>query len=184
MSLERAIPGPESLTAYVADFIASTRYADIPPETVQLAKKSILDGFGLALAGSKAKSGDLIRRYLSGLGCNLAGSSVLGSGLRLPARFAAFANGTAIHADDYDDTQLAVAKDRVYGLLTHPTAPVLPAVLAVAERGGYSGCDFLRAYNVGVEVECKIAEAIHPRHYQHGFHSTATCGTFGIPCAS
>jgi 2-methylcitrate dehydratase PrpD len=183
MSLERAIPTPESLTAYVADFIVSTRYADIPHETVQLAKKSILDGFGLALAGAKAKSGELIRRYLSDLGCNLASSSVLGSGLHLPARFAAFANGTAIHADDYDDTQLAVAKDRVYGLLTHPTAPVLPAVLAVAERDGYSGCDLLRAYNVGVEVECKIAEAIHPRHYQHGFHSTATCGTFGAAAA-
>ena len=183
MSLERAIPGPESLTAYVADFISSTKFADIPQETVQLGKKSILDGFGLALAGAKAKSGELIRRYLSGLGCNLASSSVLGSGLRLPARFAAFANGTAIHADDYDDTQLAVAKDRVYGLLTHPTAPVLPAVLAVAERDGYSGRDLLRAYNVGVEIECKIAEAIHPRHYQHGFHSTATCGTFGSAAA-
>ena len=52
----------------------------------------------------------------------------------MPARFAAFANGIAIHADDYDDTQLAVAKDRVYGLLTHPTAPALPPALALAER--------------------------------------------------
>jgi 2-methylcitrate dehydratase PrpD len=97
----------------------------------------------------------------------------------MPARFAAFANGTAVHADDYDDTQLAVAKDRVYGLLTHPTAPALPSTLAVAERDGRSGRDFLTAYHVGVEVECKIAEAINPRHYQHGFHSTATCGTLG-----
>jgi 2-methylcitrate dehydratase PrpD len=99
--------------------------------------------------------------------------------MRVPPRFAAFANGTAIHADDYDDTQLAVAKDRVYGLLTHPTAPALPAVLAVAERDRRSGKDLLTAYHVGVEVECKIAEAINPRHYQHGFHSTATIGTFG-----
>ena len=98
---------------------------------------------------------------------------------RMPARFAAFANATAVHADDYDDTQLAVSKDRVYGLLTHPTAPALPAVLAVAEATGRSGKDLLTAYHVGVEVECKIAEAINPRHYQHGFHSTATCGTFG-----
>jgi 2-methylcitrate dehydratase PrpD len=175
--------GPESLTAYVADFIASTKYSDIPQDTVQLGKKSILDGLGLALAGCKAKSGELIRRHLSGLGCSVASSSVIGSSLRMPARFAAFANGTAIHADDYDDTQLAVAKDRVYGLLTHPTAPVLPAVLAVAEREGYSGRDLLRAYHVGVEVECKIAEAIHPRHYQQGFHATATCGTFGAAAA-
>jgi 2-methylcitrate dehydratase PrpD len=183
MSVERATPGPESLTAYVAGFIASTKYADIPQDTVQLGKKSILDGFGLALAGAKAKSSELIRRHLLSLGCGATSSRVIGSSLRIPARFAAFANGTAIHADDYDDTQLAVAKDRVYGLLTHPTAPVLPAVLAVAERDGYSGRDLLQAYHVGVEVECKIAEAIHPRHYQHGFHTTATCGSLGAAAA-
>jgi len=179
MSEQPATAESGSLTAYVADFIASTRFARIPPEAVGLGKKSILDGLGLALAGSVAKSGALIRRHLQSLGCAGGASTVVGSPLRLPARFAAFANGTAIHADDYDDTQLAVAKDRVYGLLTHPTAPVLPAVLAVAERDGRSGRDLLTAYHVGVEVECKIAEAINPRHYQHGFHSTATCGTFG-----
>ena len=178
MSAERVEAQGGSLTAYVANFIASTSYADIPTDVIPLGKKSILDGLGLALAGSVAKSGKLVRRHLQGLGCAGA-ASIVGSPMRLPARFAAFANGTAIHADDYDDTQLAVAKDRVYGLLTHPTAPVLPAVLAVAECDGRSGRDLLRAYHVGVEVECKIAEAIHPRHYQHGFHTTATCGTFG-----
>jgi len=171
--------GSDSLSAYVASFIVSTRYPDIPAEVVALGKKSILDGLGLALAGSVAKSGELVRRHLQGLGCAGGTTRIIGTSLRVPARFAAFANGTAIHADDYDDTQLAVAKDRVYGLLTHPTAPALPAVLAVAERDGRSGRDLLGAYNVGVEVECKIAEAIHPRHYQDGFHSTATCGTFG-----
>ncbi len=179
MSLERVATEPGSLTAYVADFIASTKYPDIPKDVVQLGKKSILDGLGLALAGSVAKSGELLRRHLQGLGCSDRGTGIIGTSLRVPARFAAFANGTAIHADDYDDTQLAVAKDRVYGLLTHPTAPALPAVLAVAEQDGRSGKDLLTAYHVGVEVECKIAEAINPRHYQHGFHSTATCGTFG-----
>ena len=169
----------DSLSAHVANFIASTRYPDIPAEVVALGKKSILDGCGLALAGSVAKSGELVRRHLQGLGGAGGTTRIIGTPLRVPARFAAFANGTAIHADDYDDTQLAVAKDRVYGLLTHPTAPVLSAVLAVAERDGRSGRDLLGAYNVGVEVECKIAEAIHPRHYQEGFHSTATCGTFG-----
>jgi 2-methylcitrate dehydratase PrpD len=182
MSPERVKAEAGSLTAYVADFIISTKYADLPKDVVQLGKKSILDGLGLALAGSVAKSGDLVRRHLLSLGCGGV-ASVIGSSLRMPARFAAFANGTAVHADDYDDTQLAVAKDRVYGLLTHPTAPVLPAVLAVAECDRRSGRDLLQAYHVGVEVECKIAEAIHPRHYQHGFHSTATCGTFGAAAA-
>jgi 2-methylcitrate dehydratase PrpD len=96
--------------------------------------------------------------------------------MKMPARFAAFANGVAIHADDYDDTQLAVAKDRVYGLLTHPTAPALPPVLAIGERDGRSGIDLLTAYQIAVEVETKISEAMNPRHYEDGFHSTATVG--------
>jgi 2-methylcitrate dehydratase PrpD len=179
MTEQRVAAQPRSLTAYVADFITSAKYSDIPKDVVHLGKKSILDGLGLALAGSVAKSGELLRRHLQGLGCAGGGASIIGTSLRVPPRFAAFANGTAIHADDYDDTQLAVAKDRVYGLLTHPTAPALPAILALAERDGRSGKDLLTAYHVGVEVECKIAEAINPRHYQHGFHSTATCGTFG-----
>ena len=99
-STPRAKAEPAGLTAYVAEFITSTRYADIPGEVVQLGKKSILDGLGLALAGSVAKSGEIVRRHLQSLGC--AGSaSVLGSSMRVPARFAAFANGVAIHADDY-----------------------------------------------------------------------------------
>jgi 2-methylcitrate dehydratase PrpD len=167
----------------VADFITSTQYAAIPAEVIELGKKSILDGLGLALAGSVAKSGEIVRHHLESLACSRGTSSVLGTELRVPARFAAFANATASHADDYDDTQLAVAKDRVYGLLTHPTSPVLPAALAVAEREGRSGRDLLQAYEVGVEVECKISEAINPRHYQEGFHSTATCGTFGAAAA-
>ncbi len=72
----------------------------------------------------------------------------------------------------------------MYGLLTHPTAPALPPVLALAERDGRSGRDLMLAYQVGVEVECKVAEAIFPRHYQQGFHSTATCGAIGAAAAA
>ncbi len=179
MSADKSSVEAGSLTAYVADFITSTTFSDIPHNVLDLGKKSILDGLGLALAGSVAKSGNIVRRHLQGLGCARGDASILGAALRVPARFAAFANGTAIHADDYDDTQLAVGKDRVYGLLTHPTAPVLPAVLAVSERDGRSGRDLLTAYHVGVEVESKVAEAINPRHYQQGFHTTATVGTLG-----
>src|SRR5499427_4229297 len=172
----------KSLTAYVADFIIETKSEDIPPDVAHLGKRSVLDGIGLALAGAASETGHIIRRYLGSLGLSGGGrgSTVIGGdGMPVAARFAAFANGVSIHADDYDDTQLAVAKDRVYGLLTHPTAPALPAVLALGERSGMSGRDVMTAYQVAVEVECKIAEAILPRHYQHGFHSTATCGAIG-----
>lgn len=169
---------PESsLTAQVAKFITDTKSARIPKDVMHLGKRSILDGLGLALAGNAAESGRIVRTYLKSLGVPTArGATVIGTSLKVPARFAAFANGIAIHADDYDDTQLAVAKDRVYGLLTHPTAPVLPAVLALAELGNRSGLDMLTAYQLAVEVETKVSEAIHPRHYDDGFHSTATIG--------
>jgi 2-methylcitrate dehydratase PrpD len=171
---------PASLTAYVADFIIRARTSDIPAEVMHLGKRSILDGIGLALAGNRAESGRLVREYLKSLGfAKDKGSTVIGTATKVPARFAAFANGIAIHADDYDDTQLAVARDRVYGLLTHPTAPALPPVLALAERDNRSGLDVLVAYQIAVEVETKVAEAINPRHYDHGFHTTATVGTIG-----
>jgi 2-methylcitrate dehydratase PrpD len=172
------------LTKYVAEFVVATKVGDLPAEVVDLGKKSILDGFGLALSGSVAKSGELVRRHLDDLDLGEGAATIIGGGRKVAPRFAAFANGVGIHADDYDDTQLAVAKDRVYGLLTHPTAPALSAALAIAELVKASGRDFMLAYHLGVEVECKIAEAIAPRHYQTGFHATATCGTFAAAAAS
>jgi 2-methylcitrate dehydratase PrpD len=171
------------LTKYVAEFIVNTRVGDLPADVVELGKKHILDGLGLALSGSVAKSGELVRHHLKDLNLGEGASTVIGGGRKVAPRFAAFANGVGIHADDYDDTQLAVAKDRVYGLLTHPTAPALPAALAVAELMNAPGRDFMLAYHLGVEVECKIAEAIAPRHYQTGFHATSTCGTFAAAAA-
>jgi 2-methylcitrate dehydratase PrpD len=177
---ETSFPQVQKLTAHTAEFVVNLKLADIPAEALELGKKSILDGLGLALSGSKAETWNLIQEYLKPFGFPPSGgAAVLGSAVRLPARFAAFANGVAIHVDDYDDTQLATGKDRVYGLLTHPTVCVLPAALATAEVEGKSGKDLLVAYHSGVEVECKIAEAISPRHYEDGFHSTGTCGVFG-----
>ena len=177
-------PAP-SLTDEVAGFVVGTEARDLPPDVARLGKRSVLDGIGLALAGAASRTGHVTRRYLAGLRVAPShGSTVIGADLPVPARFAAFANGISIHADDFDDTQLAVASDRVYGLLTHPTAPVLPAALALAERDGRSGRDLMTAYQVGVEVECKVAEAILPRHYQQGFHSTATCGAIGAAAAA
>ena len=176
-------PKAPGLTEYVSNFVTATKYEDIPQDVIELGKKSILDGLGLALAGSKAETGILCRQYLEKIGICDAKTTVIGSASKTSPRFAAFVNGVSIHADDFDDTQLAVAKDRVYGLLVHPTVPVLPAIFAIAEGGGVSGKEFMLAYHLGVEVECKIAEAISPRHYQDGFHSTGTCGPFGAAAA-
>jgi 2-methylcitrate dehydratase PrpD len=173
-----------SLTAYVAHFVTETQATAIPAEVMHLGKRSMLDGIGLALAGNAAESGHIVRTHLKSLGLPRKGATIIGTGIKVPARFAAFANGIAIHADDYDDTQLAVAKDRVYGLLTHPTASVLPVVLALGETGNRAGRDVLTAYQVAVEAETKISEAINPRHYDHGFHSTATVGAIAAAAAA
>ncbi|MBO0775651.1 MAG: MmgE/PrpD family protein, partial [Actinobacteria bacterium] len=169
----------DALTAKVSRFVADTRLEAVPPEAVLRAKRSILDGLGLAVAGARTEGVGIAAAEVASYGCRAGTSTVLGRGMVLPARFAAFLNAMAIHADDFDDTQLAAAPDRVYGLLTHPTAPVLPAVLGLAEQEGCSGTDLLAAYLVGTEVECAIAESINPRHYDAGFHSTGTIGTFG-----
>jgi 2-methylcitrate dehydratase PrpD len=172
-------PNVPGLTAYVADFVVNTTYENIPQQVIELGKKSILDGFGLALAGSRAESAPICLRYLDTLSADGGVSTVIGTARTTAPQFAALVNGISVHADDFDDTQLAAAKDRVYGLLVHPTVPVLPAAFALAERGNCSGREFMLAYHLGVEVECKIAEAISPRHYEDGFHSTGTCGPFG-----
>src|SRR5438093_3777797 len=137
----RQFPNVPGLTKYVCDFIANTKYKDIPEDVLALGRKSMLDGFGLALAGSVSPMGPLVRQYVEKFAAPGSKASVIGTGIKVPTRFAALANGTFIHADDYDDTQLSVAPDRVYGLLTHPTLPVLPPVFALPETNHYTCAD-------------------------------------------
>ena len=176
-------PKSPGLTKYVGNFVVETRYESIPADVIELGRKSILDGLGLALAGSRAESGPISRKYIEQAGGCLGKATVIGTTKKTSPRFAALVNGISIHADDFDDTQLAAAKDRVYGLLMHPTVPVLPAAFALAEQRTVNGKEWMLAYHLGVEVECKIAEAIAPRHYQDGFHTTGTCGPFGSAAA-
>jgi len=170
------------LTTEVVEFVTRTRYEDIPEEVRALARRCILDGLGVTLAGAVSEGPRILQRWLEDLGMQ-GPSAVFGTRMRAQPPFAALANGTAGHALDYDDTQLASSPDRVYGLLTHPTVPVLSAVLALGQAVGASGREVLASFCVGVEVECKLAETAHPRHYVQGFHSTGTFGTLGSAMA-
>jgi 2-methylcitrate dehydratase PrpD len=171
------------LTQEVAKFVAKTRYGDLPLEVVGAARGFILDGIGVALAGSTEECSRIVQAQVRRMG-GRGEAAVLGTGLSAPMAKAALANGVAAHAMDYDDTQLSTSKEAVYGLLTHPTTPVLAAALAVGQKNKISGKDLLLAYMLGVEVECRIADAINPRHYQSGFHSTATMGGLGAAMAA
>lgn len=166
----------ESLTAHVARFVVSTTFADIPEEVIALGKKSILDSLACALSGSVAPGSRIVRDYLGRLGLAAGQSAVIGSDRRLPPRFAALANGTAMHADDFDDTYQA-SPDKIQGL--HATVPVLAAVLAMAEPDGRSGKDVLAACHVGIDVGSRIFDAADVKHIANGFHSTGTSGMLG-----
>lgn len=178
---EQAFPAPKGLTSDVIDFILKTGYDGIPVEVIELGKKSILDALGLSLAGSAAESGHIAREFIRISALCGGTSTVSGTSMKVPPRFAAFLNGVSIHAFDFDDTQLAMGPDRVYGLLMHPTVTALPPALALGEAAGVSGKDLMLAYHVGVEVECKIALAISPRSYHS--HITGICGPFGSAAA-
>ena len=170
------------LTQEVASFIVKTTYEDLPPEAIRIAKRCLIDGTGIALSGSTDPPSLILRKYLESLG-GKPEASVIGTKLRVPASAAALANGTSGHAQDFDDTQLSHSPDRIYGLLTHPTTPVMAAALALGETKGITGKNFLSAFLVGFEVECKMAEAINPIHYKKGYHTTGTIGAFGAAAA-
>jgi 2-methylcitrate dehydratase PrpD len=166
-------------TAAVIEYVTRSGLDRFPREAVSLAKQCIIDGLGVILAGSAARGTTIVRDYVRA-GKEVGEATVLGGEtFSCRAASAALVNGTAGHALDFDDTQLSSSPDRIFGLLTHPTIPPLAASLAVGERLGVSGRQFLEAYLVGFEVECKMAEAINPTHYQNGFHSSGTFGTFG-----
>lgn len=166
-------------TGAVVDFVVDTRLNKMPEDLIAEGKRCIVDGLGVMLAGSAAESSRVLRSYVRTIGGAGEATTIGEQPTRLPAPLAARLNGTAGHAHDYDDTQISTAPDRIFGLLTHPTVPVLAAGLAVAERESASGGAFLEAFLIGMEVECKIAEAISPAHYRNGFHSSGTIGAFG-----
>ncbi len=172
-----------TLTSEVVEYIQGLQYRSIPEPVVQELKRCLVDGLGVMLRGSVSDCSQVIHRYIAE--SNVQGTSaVIGTRTVTSAALAALANGVAAHADDYDDTQISTTPDRIYGLLTHPTTPVLASSLAVAQEVNASGKEFLTAFCGGFEVECKLAEAMNPRHYIQGFHTTGTIGVFAAAAAA
>lgn len=170
------------LTREIAEWLCALSVIDVSAEVRGIARQHLLDGYGLAIAGAAEPAHAMVRNLPATAGTPEA--TVLGTAQRAPADVAACLNGLAIHALDFDDTQLATSAEGVYGLLTHPTAPVMGAACAAAEMVGASGVEMALAYVAGVEVACRVADAINPRHYLDGFHSTGTAGAFGAAAAA
>jgi len=159
------------LAAHVADFVTRTHWQDIPADTARVVKKHMLDTIATGLAGAPAEGSEIVRRYIDSLGCGGGQATVFGTTQRALPRFAALANATAMHADDYDDTY--------HPSRFHPTAPVLAGAVAEGESIGAAGKDVLTAVAIGTEVSLKLSHTIGKEHYARGFHMTSTCGVFG-----
>jgi 2-methylcitrate dehydratase PrpD len=151
---------------------AALQWGDVPAQALHWAKVGILDTLGVTLAGSREPAS---RLCALSLGLGEGPSLLLGSRQRTSALDAALVNGTASHALDFDDCNNTLGG--------HPSAPVLPALLALADERSCSGADFVLAYVAGFEVETKIALAVNFHHYQKGWHPTATLGVFGAAAA-
>src|SRR5688572_28303041 len=155
----------------LAKRITALRFEDLPPEAVHWAKVGILDTVGVTLAGSADPSATIVAGVLSSGGLSL----LLGTSKRVSALDAALVNGTASHALDFDDCNNTLGG--------HPSAPILPALFALADESGAIGRDFITAYVAGFETECKISMGVNFYQYTRGWHPTTTIGVFGAAAA-
>jgi 2-methylcitrate dehydratase PrpD len=163
------------VTRTLAQFIVNHRSADIPEKVRHEAARSFLNWVGCAVGASRHET---VENALSALG-EFSGpreATVLGRGDRLDIMLAALMNGTTSHTFDFDDTHLKT--------VIHPSGPVASAILALAERKPVQGDAFLHAFILGVEVECRIGNAVYPSHYDVGWHITGTTGVFGAAAAA
>jgi 2-methylcitrate dehydratase PrpD len=162
-------------TARLAARIASANYQNIPPNTVEACKQALLDFIGVTVAGMEEPLSRILREDAADQGGHPQ-ASVLATGEKVSVQQAALINGSAGHAHDYDDVQMAMSG--------HPTVPVAPVVLALAEHQHHSGADVITAFSAGVDAECIINRFAGPSHYQTGWHNTGTMGTFGAAAAA
>ena len=121
-------------TSAVVDFIGRARWQDFPQEAVRIAKRCVIDGLGVMLAGSTQDAGRILRGYVRTVDAKPESTAFGPEPFRSGASSAALLNGTSGHALDWDDTQLATSADRIFGLLTHPTVSPMVAALAIGER--------------------------------------------------
>lgn len=162
-----------NVTQTLAEFSATTTYADLPEQAIADAKLAILDWFGSALAGALEPPARMARAVVRSFGTS--DDATLFPGERSSAAGAALGNGVASHILEFDDVHK--------GSTLHAAAPILPAAFAVAEREHADGRAVLLATVLGYEAGLRVGEAVNPSHYAF-WHPTGTAATFGAAVAA
>ena len=161
-----------AVAATISEFIAR---AAPPAGARERAVLAVCDTIGVALAGASEPATRIVRDTVTSE--SRGPCRILGTAERAGASDAAFANGVAIHALDYDDM--------CFVSMAHPSCALVPAALAAAELAQASGRAVLDAYLVGFEVECRLGMVMNPRHYHaRGWHCTSSIGTIGAAAAA
>src|SRR5437764_7381248 len=163
----------QGATEALVDSVAEIGEQPIPPAARNVARHCLLDWFGCAIAGSREPLSQIMLREVVPL--EPGDATFVGRRERTGRLTGALVNGAMSHALDFDDTHTMMSG--------HPSVPVMPAVLAVAERDRVSGEALIAAIVAGVEVECRLGALLNPGHYDAGFHATGTLGTFGAGAA-
>ena len=172
--MSAARTGGPSVIEQLAGYAAGESFEKLPEAAVRAARRAILDTLGVMLAGANEATSARVRALVERRR-GREEAVVAGTALRASVEDAALANGTAAHALDYDDVQQSLSG--------HPSVPVLPAALGLAERDRASGASLVTAFVVGVEIEAKLGRAVNPAHYETGWHATSTLGVFGAAAA-
>lgn len=167
------MPDPATLTQRFAGW--STHLRAVPDDVRRVAKWHVVDALGTGLAAARLGAVDFAVAEAMGYGAP-AEASILGQPSRHPAPMAALANGTLIHALDFDDTHAAA--------ILHGSAAVLPTVLAVSEVVDADLDTAVDAYVVGVEMAVRVGAAATRKFHNRGFHATSVVGIFGATLAA
>jgi 2-methylcitrate dehydratase PrpD len=157
-------------TTRLAEFVVKTSLTDCPGAALAEVRRAALDTVGVMLAGSVEPAAAIVRQVVRAEG-GVPLCTVLGTRLRTSPTWAALANGVAGHAHDFDDTN--------FGLLGHPSVPLLATAFAAGEAEMADGAAVVLAYILGFEVDTALGHALNPDHYERGWHATTTLGTFG-----
>lgn len=165
-----------NLSAQLARHVVDTRFDDLPPETIAVAKRSLIDALGVTLAaGTLGQAGGAFVEMARASGHGP--SSVIGFGFQAAPSLAALANGALSHALDYEDTHDTA--------LVHPNGTAFPAALAIAQwRGGVSGSEFITAMAVGADITCRLGMAMADDDTQRGWLMRPLLGTYGATAAA
>jgi 2-methylcitrate dehydratase PrpD len=168
------LPRP-GVTQNLARFVVDTKWEDIPEQARHEAKRALLNFFAVAIAGCRTEPVELALRSLAEFSGGKQ-ATIVGRRERIDALSAAFLNAAGANVFDYCDTHLPT--------VVHPTAPLAPALLAMAELRRVTGPELLTAFVLGFEIECRVGAAVSPGHYPKGWHITSTCGVFGSAAGS